>query len=714
MRFNTHFVLMRMIWLLLIACGLAMLAGAQATSAQATLQDAIKARTEVVLLQQEVERLDRDIIEMMRKVIAKADGKQIEGNILLTKEKYGDSVLAFQEATRLYRGVIDGRKLFDKLAKAVRDVAALRLLAESVAKPEQMQEAKRLQINAEGYFEAGEIEQALSELQKARQAFERLLPLESPATLEEAVAARTAMLSARDQIKDLPELAAEHKDNAFLKLAIGSATKGPKPGSMADLLSLAQKAESAAGDALAERQYAPARSLFAAAEKLYREAGVLQGKRDTVAALRKSVEDSMKQADEAFKGSARPASFERGKQALADADKLLADDDIDAAKPLLAKAAEHFGAARAGAEQLNALTDARQSWSAALAAADEELLNKHVSGQFQAAKAKAVDAQSKAAAGQTVEAAGLFKAATAAINDAVAAAKTKENTAKAEPVIARLKTAIAGPEKFSAEDVLAELEALIPSDPRVAALRERVAALPGPKKKLTVELGGGVKMEFVLICPGSFMMGSNSGASDEKPVHEVAINKAFYLGKYEVTQEQWQTVMGGNPSGFKGAKNPVDGVSWEDCLDFLAKLQVKLSGMKASLPGEAQWEYACRAGSKGEYCCGDSEAGLGEYAWYDKNSGNTTHPVGEKKPNAWGFYDMHGNVWEWCADWYDGGYYSNSPAQDPTGPSSGAVRVFRGGSWLSFAGICRSAIRIGITPSYRFTNYGFRVALDIQ
>ena len=152
--------------------------------------------------------------------------------------------------------------------------------------------------------------------------------------------------------------------------------------------------------------------------------------------------------------------------------------------------------------------------------------------------------------------------------------------------------------------------------------------------------------------------------------------------------------MGNNPSDFKGPKNPVEQVLWDDCQQFLGKLNAKSAAGagKFQLPTEAQWEYACRAGSKTRYCFGDDEKQLGEYAWYGKNSDGKTHPVGEKKPNAWGLYDMHGNVWEWCQDWWKDGYYKESPVDDPTGPLKGSYRVLRGGSWSLPARYRRSGV----------------------
>ena len=234
------------------------------------------------------------------------------------------------------------------------------------------------------------------------------------------------------------------------------------------------------------------------------------------------------------------------------------------------------------------------------------------------------------------------------------------------------------------------------------------ADAPGPKNELSVDLGGGVTMEFVLIRPGSFMMGSERGGDDQKPVHKVRIAKPFYLGKYEVTQEQWQAVMGANPSSFKGPKNPVEQVSWEDCETFLRKLGEKAGGAGFRLPTEAEWEYACRAGGTTEYCYGDDQAGLGEYAWYNDNSGGTTHRVGQKKANAWGLYDMHGNVWEWCSESY--GSETEGEVSDPTRAAGGERHTLRGGSWANDPSNVRTASPYPDTTGTRWSGDGVRAA----
>jgi formylglycine-generating enzyme required for sulfatase activity len=174
------------------------------------------------------------------------------------------------------------------------------------------------------------------------------------------------------------------------------------------------------------------------------------------------------------------------------------------------------------------------------------------------------------------------------------------------------------------------------------------------------------------------------------------------MGKYEVTQAQWEAVMGNNPSRFKGPNRPVEMVSWDDAQAFIAALNRRNDGYVYRLPTEAEWEYACRAGSTGDYA-----GKLDEMGWYEENAGRQTHPVGQKQPNAWGLYDMHGNVSEWCQDSYR--LYPDGVVTDPQGPSSDSNRVIRGGGWGYAAAYCRSAYRYGLSPGYRDLALGFRL-----
>jgi formylglycine-generating enzyme required for sulfatase activity len=171
-------------------------------------------------------------------------------------------------------------------------------------------------------------------------------------------------------------------------------------------------------------------------------------------------------------------------------------------------------------------------------------------------------------------------------------------------------------------------------------------------------------MDFVLIHAGTFMMGAEDSKADEKPITKVTITRPFYFGKYEVTQEQWQAVMAKNPSYYKGTNLPVEQVSWNAAQGFLTNLNERVSGYRFRLPSEAEWEYACRAGTTTQYSFGDGDAALPEYGWFTGNGERKTHPVGEKKPNPWGLYDIHGNVWEWCQDWY--APYPGGEVTDPT------------------------------------------------
>jgi formylglycine-generating enzyme required for sulfatase activity len=250
------------------------------------------------------------------------------------------------------------------------------------------------------------------------------------------------------------------------------------------------------------------------------------------------------------------------------------------------------------------------------------------------------------------------------------------------------------------------------------------------------EITNSIGMKLVLIPKGTFQMGSpprENGSDHNERQHEVTLTRDYYLGAFEVTQSQYEKVLGKNPSYFQGdqvaerhpqtgrvikevdsSNHPVEQVSWEDAVEFCKKLsdlpQEKATGRVYRLPTEAEWEYACRAGSKSAYSFGNEQDSLAAYAWFSENGDRKTHPVGQKKPNAWGLYDMHGNVWEWCSDWY--GEYPKGAVSDPVGPREGSYRVFRGGSWLYVAAFCRSAYRYRFDPSYRSLGYGFRVALS--
>jgi formylglycine-generating enzyme required for sulfatase activity len=254
-----------------------------------------------------------------------------------------------------------------------------------------------------------------------------------------------------------------------------------------------------------------------------------------------------------------------------------------------------------------------------------------------------------------------------------------------------------------------------------------------------VDLGPGGSMRLVEIPAGRFLMGSPESEADrwdDETQHEVTISKAFWLGQTPVTQAQWQAVMGSNPSRFKGPNRPVEQVTWFDAVHFCNVLS-ELAGLTPHyrvasirrgdeggiidaeveliegangyrLPTEAEWEYACRAGTTTAFSFGDDESMLAKHAWFDENSGFGTHPVATKRSNAWGLFDMHGNVWDWCSDWYDA--YPSGAVTDPQGPRSGTLRVLRGGSWFGFSRPCRAAFRLGRGPAGRDCDFGFRVA----
>ena len=222
----------------------------------------------------------------------------------------------------------------------------------------------------------------------------------------------------------------------------------------------------------------------------------------------------------------------------------------------------------------------------------------------------------------------------------------------------------------------------------------------------------GVSFEMVRVEGGTFRMGATSeqgsdAEGDKKPVHSVTLS-GYYIGKTEVTQALWKAVMGSNPSSFKGDNLPVECVSWDDCQEFIRKLNT-MTGQNFRLPTEAEWEFACRGGNNSRGYKYSGSNNLGSVAWYDDNSGNKTHSVATKSPNELGIYDMSGNVWEWCSDWY--GDYSSDAQTNPKGPVSGSGRVYRGGSWNCYVRGCRSSFRFYDSPTCRYYGLGLRLAL---
>ncbi|MBN2328278.1 MAG: formylglycine-generating enzyme family protein [Candidatus Omnitrophica bacterium] len=262
-----------------------------------------------------------------------------------------------------------------------------------------------------------------------------------------------------------------------------------------------------------------------------------------------------------------------------------------------------------------------------------------------------------------------------------------------------------------------------PREPQIQVNDIRMTRIPGPTptpmprpdRNLTIDLGvlpeGAKPLEMIWIPPGMFQMGSPEneiGRSNDETRHSVSITRGFYLGKYEITQAQWQAVMNASPSNSKGINKPVETISWIDANAFVDKLN-KMNQGTFRLPTEAEWEYACRAGTATRFYWGEdsSYTEIGNYAWYDLNAGLSLQEVGVKLPNAWGLYDMIGNVFEWCSDYY--GEYPTGLQIDPSGPSKGAARVRRGGSWLTLKESCRSAARGSLTAYMKSQYIGVRI-----
>ena len=240
-----------------------------------------------------------------------------------------------------------------------------------------------------------------------------------------------------------------------------------------------------------------------------------------------------------------------------------------------------------------------------------------------------------------------------------------------------------------------------------------ISSVSSGSNEISIPVKNGITIDMVKVEAGTFMMGATSEMQNplvgEKPVHQVTLTNDYYIGKYEVTQALWKAVTGKNPSQFKGDDLPVEQVSWKDCQKFISKLN-SMTGRKFRLPTEAEWEYAARGGKKSRDYQYSGSSKVSNVAWYRDNGKQKTHPVGTKRSNELGLYDMTGNVWEWCQDWY--GSYVTSSQTNPTGANSGSYRVRRGGGWFNVAWGCRSSFRDGSAPGGRYSGLGLRLVLS--
>ena len=284
---------------------------------------------------------------------------------------------------------------------------------------------------------------------------------------------------------------------------------------------------------------------------------------------------------------------------------------------------------------------------------------------------------------------------------------------------------------YESEEGTVKLKASAPSNLQITLTKEAPAVQQSPVSQpvvaqqpvaqtpvtnsdnISIPVKDGISIDMVRVEAGTFTMGATSEMKDpwddEKPAHQVTLTNDYYIGKYEVTQALWKAVMGNNPSKFKGDNLPVEQVSWNDCQEFISKLN-RITGKTFRLPTEAEWEYAARGGNKSRGYQYSGSNNISDVAWYKDNSGSKTHAVGSKQANELGIYDMSGNVLEWCQDWK--GTYSSSSQTNPIGANSGYYRVYRGGSWYGIAGYCRSSFRFSYAPGFRYYILGLRLILS--
>ena len=393
--------------------------------------------------------------------------------------------------------------------------------------------------------------------------------------------------------------------------------------------------------------------------------------------------------------AAHQAEVEAARQAEAERQRLLAEAEQQ-------RQAAEAEAARVAAERQRLEAEAEQQRLAAEAEAERQRLEAEAEAERQRLEAEAERQRLEAEA--EAERQRLEAEAEAERQRLIAEAEAERQRLEAEAEQQRLE-AEAERQRLEAE-AEAERQRLFEESERKKAEAERAKSQP---KTFTVN---GVTFELLYVKGGTFTMGctpeqNGDCNNDEKPTHSVTLDD-YYIGKFEVTQDLWTAVMGKNPSNKKGDNLPVENVSWNDAQDFIRQLN-QMTGEHFSLPTEAQWEYAARGGSKSKGYKFSGGNILGNVAWYADNSASTPHQVGTKDPNELGLYDMSGNVWEWCYDLY--GNYSSESQNNPTGPTSGSVRVLRGGSWSYFAGLARVSYRLYGQPGSRFSGRGFRLVL---
>jgi formylglycine-generating enzyme required for sulfatase activity len=441
------------------------------------------------------------------------------------------------------------------------------------------------------------------------------------------------------------------------------------------------------------------------------------------AAAKAEADRARAKAVEALRGLDSPRSFALAEKSMRDAADAEAKAEWQLAVALYQLAQKDYDGARDLVGALTDLVAARAAWTRAVDAVDAALLTRYVAEAFAEIKRTVVLAVDLTPE-DPAKAKGLYDQAVRRLAELVAEAKSKEKAEQVAAAVRNVEKHLEAKNWIAGAAALKALSDLAPESATLDGLRQRLADLT-PPRRIAVNLGGDVKLEMILVLPGEFTQGSPAGEpgrdDDEGPLRTVRLTRPFYLGVREVSQAEYQKIMFDNPSFYKGADRPVVNVSYRDALLFLKRLtdDARANGhLKPGevyrLPTEAEWEYACRAGRQTAFCFGDDPKDLADYAWFGRDDKAGTAPVGQKKPNAFGLFDMHGNVWEWCQDYYEQKYpVSDAAAVDPTGPAVGSHRVLRGGSFRDPADQCRSASRKAGWATGVYDDAGFRVLKSI-